>query len=879
MTAPENFKKSLPQLGEEVSRAQNPYIGPRPFADNEREQQLFFGREREGADLLSLVMADRSVLFYAPSGAGKSSLVNARLLPALRAEGFVVLGRARVGGQLPADLPVTAVANVYVYNLLRDLDPGHQGEVSLRRQRLPDFLAQGAGEESDRVLVIDQFEEIFTTYPEQWEKREDFFRQLSQALSADPRLWVILTMREDYIAELDPYARLLPNRLRVRYRLNYMDATAALAAVTKPAELGGRPFEPGVAERLVDNLRQRVEEGATESPAALGEMVEPVQLQVVCMQLWQRLLEEPGATITAEDVEKLARGAGLGEFVNHALASFYEQTLAAVVAATTTGVSERELRDWFSQRLITRDGTRNLLYQSDTETDTLPNPVALALEQSFLLRGETRGGGRWVELIHDRLIGPIREANERWRQAHSLVIAADLWNVDRSPSRLLHSAALAEAEQVLAATPHLYGPLEHSLVASSAAAEAERLAALQAREAAQQQEAKRDRLIAIGATVAAISMLLLLLLSLWFASQAAANYVRAQAEAVSRTLEAARARQLADTAREQAAAAEAARSAADAARVDAVQARARTEQLLRQIRGDQLASQAVFALSSRPQQALLLAVEAMRVGRCRGAVLAHDRTSNPRWIGCDRWPAFGLAQRQRNCADPEPRRTLGSGCQRRWRTGRLADRRGHTAPDRAGCPRQPGQLGAGVLFRGAAGSGRRRRHGAHLVAPGWPCPGCRRQPGAALQCCLQPGRPLAGCGGRGRRPLALGQCRCGRGAAAAGRTCGHGQPGPFQPGRPLAGRRGRGRRTLALADRGGGRVGDGVGGPGGRQPCGAGLGAGVQPGQPRPGFGRPGRRSVVLSAGWGRASAAGGPPGFDSSHGVCAVRQLAGHRG
>lgn len=618
MTAPENFKKSLPQLGEEVSRAQNPYIGPRPFADNEREQQLFFGREREGADLLSLVMADRSVLFYAPSGAGKSSLVNARLLPALRAEGFVVLGRARVGGQLPADLPVTAVANVYVYNLLRDLDPGHQGEVSLRRQRLPDFLAQGAGEESDRVLVIDQFEEIFTTYPEQWEKREDFFRQLSQALSADPRLWVILTMREDYIAELDPYARLLPNRLRVRYRLNYMDATAALAAVTKPAELGGRPFEPGVAERLVDNLRQRVEEGATESPAALGEMVEPVQLQVVCMQLWQRLLEEPGATITAEDVEKLARGAGLGEFVNHALASFYEQTLAAVVAATTTGVSERELRDWFSQRLITRDGTRNLLYQSDTETDTLPNPVALALEQRFLLRGETRGGGRWVELIHDRLIGPIREANERWRQAHSLVIAADLWNVDRSPSRLLHSAALAEAEQALAATPHLYGPLEHSLVASSAAAEAERLAALQAREAAQQQEAKRDRLIAIGATVAAISMLLLLLLSLWFASQAAANYVRAQAEAVSRTLEAARARQLADTAREQAAAAEAARSAADAARVDAVQARARTEQLLRQIRGDQLASQAVFALSSRPQQALLLAVEAMRVGAAGG---------------------------------------------------------------------------------------------------------------------------------------------------------------------------------------------------------------------------------------------------------------------
>ena len=151
----------------------NPYVGPRPFADNDTERRLFFGREREGADLLSLVMADRIVLFYAPSGAGKSSLINARLLPALRAEGFTILGKARVGGQLPTDVTMGDIDNVYMFNLLRDLDQERTDHVALAQQRLSDYLAtHPAGpEQPDRVLIVDQFEELFTTYEDQWPKR------------------------------------------------------------------------------------------------------------------------------------------------------------------------------------------------------------------------------------------------------------------------------------------------------------------------------------------------------------------------------------------------------------------------------------------------------------------------------------------------------------------------------------------------------------------------------------------------------------------------------------------------------------------------------------------------------------------------------------
>lgn len=596
----------------------NPYVGPRHFEDNERERRLFFGRERESADLLSLVMADRIVLFYAPSGAGKSSLINARLLPALRDEGFVILGKVRVGGKLSGDLPMTAIDNVYIFNLLRDLDQGSTEHAALATQRLSDYLSlhPAAPEHPDRVLVIDQFEEIFTTYADQWDKREEFFRQLSQALADDAHLWVILAMREDYIAELDPYARLLPNRIRVRYRLQYMGHTAALDAVKKPAEFGGRPFEPGVAENLVNNLRQMSDGEQDAGAPKLGESVEPVQLQVVCMQLWENLNNRPGDTITEADLESLARGAGLSEFVNHALASFYEQTLAAVLSSTGDLVSERELRDWFSHTLITRDGTRNLLYQSEGETGEMANAVVLELERRFLLRGETRGGGRWVELVHDRLVEPILEANEAWRRRYPLVMAAELWNVERSPSLLLTGQALADAQVELAEYPTRYGPIERQFVASSAEAEARRQAEAAAEEKLRKQEAARNRVIAVGATVMSLIMLLLLLTSLWFARQAFTNYLEQQRAA-------AQARDAENLANQQARIAKDRAADAEAARAEAEQARARAEELNQQIRADQLASQAVLSLANSPQQALLLAVESMAMGNGTNASLSH----------------------------------------------------------------------------------------------------------------------------------------------------------------------------------------------------------------------------------------------------------------
>ncbi|WP_054864320.1 nSTAND1 domain-containing NTPase [Methanosarcina barkeri] len=58
------------------------YVGPRPF--EEKDEGIFFGRAREVRDLLSTVIAHRLVLVYAQSGAGKTSIINAGLIPLLK---------------------------------------------------------------------------------------------------------------------------------------------------------------------------------------------------------------------------------------------------------------------------------------------------------------------------------------------------------------------------------------------------------------------------------------------------------------------------------------------------------------------------------------------------------------------------------------------------------------------------------------------------------------------------------------------------------------------------------------------------------------------------------------------------------------------------
>lgn len=455
----------------------NPYVGPRTFTEAERDR--FFGRQKEARDLQALILTERLTIFYAQSGAGKSSLLNTTVKPALKEEeGFLVLPIGRVSGELPEE--VTSVKNIFTFNLIMSLNTSDHDPNLFADMTLSQFLANLAtddgvtyyydpepvGEEEaetgveagfatpPHILFIDQFEEIINTHLERWDEREAFFMQLNQAMLDDPMLWVVLSLREDYLAGLQPYSRLMQNHMRARLYMKRIEAEAALEAIEAPARLGGRPFSPGVAQTLIDNLRQIRVQGSDERQQ--GQFIEPVQLQVVCYQLWQNLQDRPLGPITQEDVEQLGN-------VDRALSQFYEQAINNTVQQTKT--SEIALRRWFEKELITEAKTRSTVYYGRTQTAGLDNNIVRVLENQFLIRSDSRAGGRWYELVHDSLVDPILQANQDWRIDHPLIQNAQRWSEsDPQDNDLLYNGP--QLHEAAATQMHMGYPVTEFLQAS-----------------------------------------------------------------------------------------------------------------------------------------------------------------------------------------------------------------------------------------------------------------------------------------------------------------------------------------------------------------------------------------------------------------------------
>jgi hypothetical protein len=398
---------TLPSRSPETSvvSGPNPFPGPRPFAGDDRG--WFFGRDQELADLVALLFAHRAILLHAPSGAGKTSLVNAGLIPRARERGFEFLPVARVRGtgtRRPDDPDERREGNRFVRNLLENWRAGGLEVPSSAPTLIAALDALPEADDPGRVVVLDQFEELFVLHPDCWRDRGDLFSQVQAALDHDQHLHFLFVLRDDYLAALEALTPRLRDRLSARFHLRGLSSTQALAAIVRPIEASGRRFAPGVAEDLVRALRQQ----PAELPGTLsyeGEEVEPVQLQIVCRAFVERL---PGDVkeISAEHVARYAD-------VHQALVGFYEQALAAAVKGRAGG-RERPVRLWFERQLITPAHTRGLVFQGDRTTAGLSNDIVDELERQRIVQSEPRGPALWYELTHDRLIDAVLASNRVW---------------------------------------------------------------------------------------------------------------------------------------------------------------------------------------------------------------------------------------------------------------------------------------------------------------------------------------------------------------------------------------------------------------------------------------------------------------------------------
>ncbi len=182
-----------------------PYVGPRPFRSAEAGR--FFGRTREALDLRSIWPAERVVVLHGRPGVGKTSLLNAGVLPLLTAMDEIdMLPVGRLVHQTARPVATQQSDNSYRYTLLSswapfDVPPGERTTVREFLSARPK-LTNAQGEPYSVLAAIDQFEEIFTAFPAHDDQREQLIDELGEAVRHIQALSLLLIVRDDHLGTL-----------------------------------------------------------------------------------------------------------------------------------------------------------------------------------------------------------------------------------------------------------------------------------------------------------------------------------------------------------------------------------------------------------------------------------------------------------------------------------------------------------------------------------------------------------------------------------------------------------------------------------------------------------------------------------------------------
>jgi len=449
----------------ESTNRKNPYVGPRAL----RTGEDLPAREQEVRDLTDLLIAERITLLHAPSGAGKTSLIQAGVIPLLEREGQFLNDRPfRTTPALRVKTPARQglkIRNRYIHSLALDLLTGRD-EAEVATMSLAEVIAEAMPwtTEYTPVLILDQFEEVLVLDPTDWEGQDVFFAELGRVLRNND-IWVLFAMREDYMGGLDRYLHHIPGYLQTTFRLDFLDTDAAKVAIRQPAAKHGVEFTDDAAGELVRQLRTiRVQIPGDGVGMVEGPYVQPYQLQVVCRNLWRTLEKEKQGLFRTIDLKSVRRHADVGE----SLRQYYRDTVTDV--ASDTDMDELTIRDWIEAHLITAQGFRSqtLVRPPSKNADTMA--VVSALQNAYLLRSDTRSGSIWYELAHDQLIAPILQDNDAWRASRleSWQRRARDWHTTRQRGLLLLGSDLRHAQRqalVLAVTPAERDFLEESATA------------------------------------------------------------------------------------------------------------------------------------------------------------------------------------------------------------------------------------------------------------------------------------------------------------------------------------------------------------------------------------------------------------------------------
>ncbi len=419
----------------------NPFPGPVSLT----AEIPVFGRDDEIASLTSLLLAERVVVLHGISGAGKSSLLSGKggVCDQFRnKKNFSVLGPVefRLKEESTNVYSISNGQNLYetsLVELLLKLKPENESEKQLLEENIQltsdldlelFFMRRDIHLQQDyHLLVIDQFEDIFTRYIHDEEGKITFFQSLGRLIENNTNIWLLLAMREEFLAELDHYKKYIPNRLGSKFRLELLRKNMAAEAIIKTGAYQKPPVH--LCKKDVKALVENLSEVAIKSEFQVqryepGFQIEPLFLQLVCNDAWKELeqkLDKANNSIEFGPCFAFAPGSNRNE-LNKALAKFYETALKASILSDKTKVKkltenarEYRIRAMIQDGLISQKSLRNLLSYHEIESQWgVTRQELKKLLDMHIVRLQERNLITYYELAHDRIVDPIKINNSDW---------------------------------------------------------------------------------------------------------------------------------------------------------------------------------------------------------------------------------------------------------------------------------------------------------------------------------------------------------------------------------------------------------------------------------------------------------------------------------
>ena len=436
-----------------------PYLGLVPF--QERDARFFYGREELVAQLVQRLVARLEgtgmLLVAGESGAGKSSLLRAGLMPRLAA-GALGPGSQRWPRRVirPTGSPLrelaihlAEVAGPDPVSVYRSLSAAPGEAPMLVEQAVRTAASQVADSESGSpadtgapaphrlVLVIDQFEELFTAGGDAEDgrmEREAFIAALHAAATVPagpherPRALVVAAVRADFLGRLIAYPPLKAALETGLFTVGPMSEAELRLAVTGPAAEAGLAVEPALVETVIAELREKTGGG-------LGSGALPLMSQAMAAT-WEH---GEGSELT---LRAYRRAGGVADAVNRSAQAAYD---------VLTSRQKDAARLVFTQlTVITADGQLARRRCSRTDLHTPGAQMAADIDavidifsaQRLLVLGRDS-----VEISHDVLLQAWKQLRD-WlgddqvdRALYSQVVTdADTWDSNRRDSSYLYRA-------------------------------------------------------------------------------------------------------------------------------------------------------------------------------------------------------------------------------------------------------------------------------------------------------------------------------------------------------------------------------------------------------------------------------------------------------